>query len=166
MTDGPRNCPNHPEKGAEAECSACGQSFCEECVREVDETSFCGPCADEHCMEHAGFCYDCVAASSAETAGDMSTFNACGSMFYGNAEKCPKCGSTIRTAWAVFGAFPLLPTGSYRVRSFETENRFLSRQVPVLWRQVLVTWAVGLAVLGAAIGFLYWTRLWPFDKIP
>ncbi|MFZ4765344.1 MAG: rhomboid family protein [Roseimicrobium sp.] len=37
-------CLNHPRREAAARCTACGESFCRECVTELDSRWVCGSC--------------------------------------------------------------------------------------------------------------------------
>jgi hypothetical protein len=61
------------------------------------------------------FCVDCVAHSTNESAGNVTTVNAIGTMFYGWTKCCAACGSRVKTLWIVFAAFPLFSGGSFRV---------------------------------------------------
>lgn len=105
------------------------------------------------------FCETCLNGSDEGSPGSMSTNQGIGRMFHGRAQTCDDCGSSIRTAWSVFPLLLLIPRGSYRVIEFEEEAAngesriaFHARRVPVLWPQVLRTWAGGLA----AVAFLVW----------
>ena len=107
-----------------------------------------------------GFCEDCLAESTDETPGDVSTVNGCGRQFYGNARPCPKCGSVIKTLWWCMFELPLVPRGSYRYITVSSEgfsSRFWSRRTAMEWGQVLKTWLVGFAIAAAVIGgILIW----------
>ena len=37
-------CINHPKSAAKADCAECGRSFCESCIVELDERSWCRDC--------------------------------------------------------------------------------------------------------------------------
>jgi hypothetical protein len=100
------------------------------------------------------FCPDCVADSSEQTPGNISTTNGIGRMFYGNAEPCSKCGSTVRTLWLTFAHFPLIPLHSYHYKP-QTEGArrslFWARETRIRWNQVFKTWVIGICATVAAI---------------
>jgi hypothetical protein len=97
------------------------------------------------------FCADCIAHSANESAGNVGTVNAIGSMFYGWTKRCSACGSRVKTLWLVFAAFPLFPGGSFRVLDLG-DSRFLSRRVPLHQGQVVATWLVAYLVLVLVLG--------------
>jgi hypothetical protein len=104
------------------------------------------------------FCAQCVAETSDETPGDVSTINGIGRKFYGSSSPCPECGSVVRTLWWTLVEAPILPLGSYRYKtSEETVNRarFWCRKLPGRhWAQIWKTWAIGLiAAAVVALGF-------------
>ncbi len=100
-----------------------------------------------------GFCEHCMAESTEDTPGDVSTVNGVGRKFYGGAKPCPNCGSVIRTLWWTLVDVPIIPRGSYRYKTI-TDNeigmsRFWTRRTKTQWDQILKTWTVGLlAVVG------------------
>ncbi len=109
------------------------------------------------------FCSRCVAETTDQTPGDVSTMNGIGRKFYGSAVPCPECASVIRTLWWTLVELPLVPLGSYRYKTAEEgvmRSRFWCRKLPNRhWEQVWKTWAIGF-VLGTAviIGFyLYYS---------
>jgi hypothetical protein len=95
------------------------------------------------------FCPHCVAESTDETPGDVSTLNGIGRKFYGAAAPCPECASVIRTLWWTLVELPVVPLGSYRYKTAEqagTRARFWCRKLPARhWPQIFKTWALGLA---------------------
>jgi hypothetical protein len=98
------------------------------------------------------FCDQCLASSTDQSAGNTALINfVIGSCLLGNAGRCAACGSTIKTLWALV-VIPLAPFGSYRVQP-TAQGRYLSRRVPLHWRQVLLTYCIGLAIGGP---ILYW----------
>jgi hypothetical protein len=104
------------------------------------------------------FCSHCVAETTDETPGDVSTINGIGRQFYGAASPCPECGSVIRTLWWTLVEAPVVPLGSYRYKTSEeavSRARFWCRKLPKrYWPQIWKTWAIGLiAVIAVAIGF-------------
>ena len=108
-----------------------------------------------------GFCEQCIADSTEDTPGDVSTVNGVGRKFYGGAKPCAQCGSVIRTLWWTVVDVPIIPRGSYRYITVEDNDigmsRFWTRRTKTQWDQILKTWLIGfLAVIGviAAI-FLY-----------
>ena len=120
-----------------------------------------------------GFCDACVSSSSAESPGDVNTNNGIGRKFYGNAERCAACDSTVRTLWWVLADVPLVPRGSYRYKAIEAEQHsgffvqstsrgFVARRTRTHWNQVMATWVVGFA--GAAVlAFVIWWFQWRRD---
>ncbi len=105
-------------------------------------------------MTETGFCSECVADSTEQTPGNISTVNGVGRMFYGGAEPCAKCGSVVRTLWWTFASLPLIPRGSYRYKTVSDDKfrkkTFLARRSSMRWGQVFKTWVLGLAI-GVAV---------------
>ena len=95
------------------------------------------------------FCEHCVAESTDETPGDVSTLNGIGRQFYGSSEPCPQCASVIRTLWWTVVELPVVPLGSYRYKTAQEGGRrarFWCRKLPARhWSQILKTWTIGLA---------------------
>lgn len=106
----------------------------------------------EHVAE--GFCEDCLAESSDQTPGDVSTTNGFGRKFYGAATPCVTCGSVVRTLWWTAIDIPLVPRGSYRYKTVEDDeirmSRFWARRTRTRWGQVFKTWLLGL-LIGAVV---------------
>jgi hypothetical protein len=105
---------------------------------------------DKEQMLQSGFCKECLAGSTSDSPGGISSINGIGRKFYGDAEKCPTCGSAVRVLWFVFCMIPIIPLGSYRFQETESgvvRSRFLARKTHTRWPQVFTHWAVGL-VLG------------------
>jgi hypothetical protein len=103
------------------------------------------------------FCEHCVAETTDETPGDVSTLNGIGRKFYGSAAPCPECASVIRTLWWTMIEVPVVPVGSYRYKTVEegvSRARFWCRKLPARhWQQIWKTWAIGLvAAIAAVIG--------------
>ena len=102
------------------------------------------------------FCASCVGETLDKASPGAGTVNGVfGSIFVGLAERCPQCGSSIKTLW-VFFLIPLFPIGSYRVLPVgkATFNRawFISRKMPRLrGLQVWPLWLVSAAVVAAAV---------------
>jgi hypothetical protein len=108
----------------------------------------------------ATFCPHCVAESSDQTPGNVSTTNGIGRKFYGNALPCAECGSVIRTLWWCFIDMPVIPLGSYRYQLAAGESpsflgmrsRFWARRLPEpYWPQIWPTWAVGIVAAVVAV---------------
>ncbi len=101
------------------------------------------------------FCAHCVAETTDETPGDVSTLNGIGRKFYGAAAPCPECASVICTLWWTLVELPVVPLGSYRYKTAEqagTRARFWCRKLPARhWPQIFKTWALGI-VAAIAIG--------------
>jgi hypothetical protein len=111
-----------------------------------------GPVVPADQFYRTTFCDQCVASSTDQGAGNTTLINlVIGSCLLGNADRCDTCGSTIKTLWAL-AVIPLAPFGSYRVQP-TAQGQYISRRVPLHWRQVLLTYCIGLAVAGP---FLYW----------
>jgi len=100
------------------------------------------------------FCESCVAETTDETPGDVSTLNGIGRQFYGSAAPCPECASVIRTLWWTLVSLPVVPLASYRYKTSEehgTRARFWCRKLPARhWNQIFKTWVIGL-VAGTAV---------------
>ncbi|MGW0712484.1 tetratricopeptide repeat protein [Streptomyces sp. NPDC002643] len=79
---------------------------------------FCGPCTDETIAWHAP---------------DTETVNGIGTMFYGAADPCPRCGSVIRREYFCVLWIPLWPLGRYRIITLNrslTGSRYIGRRFP------------------------------------
>jgi len=100
------------------------------------------------------FCESCVAETTDETPGYVSTLNGIGRQFYGSAAPGPECASVIRTLWWTLVSLPVVPLASYRYKTSEehgTRARFWCRKLPALhWNQIFKTWVIGL-VAGIAV---------------
>ncbi len=107
--------------------------------------------SQEHIAE--GFCEECIAESTDQTPGDVSTTNGVGRKFYGGAKPCPTCGSVIRTLWWTCVDVPIIPRGSYRYKTIKEDtihmSRFWTRRTETQWSQILKTWLVGLVAVAA-----------------
>jgi hypothetical protein len=105
------------------------------------------------------FCAQCVAETTDETPGDVSTLNGIGRQFYGSAAPCPECASVIRTLWWTLVSLPFVPLGSYRYKTSEehgTRARFWCRKLPARhWNQIFKTWALGIAAAIAVFIGIY-----------
>jgi hypothetical protein len=101
------------------------------------------------------FCDHCVAETTDQTPGDVSTLNGIGRKFYGSAAACPECASVIRTLWWTLVEVPVVPLASYRYKTSDegvSRARFWCRKLPARhWEQVWKTWAIGLAA-AVAVG--------------
>ena len=103
------------------------------------------------------FCEHCVAETTDETPGDVSTINGIGRKFYGSAAPCPECASVIRTLWWTVVEVPVVPLASYRYKTSEegvSRSRFWCRKLPARhWEQIWKSWAIGLmSAVAAGIG--------------
>jgi hypothetical protein len=108
------------------------------------------------------FCYDCVAATSDESAGNTVTVNFIGTGLFGSAEPCPLCGSAVSTKWVTF-FFPVIPLQSYRVIELP-RNQYLSRSMRRIdWRQVLRTYAFWIGVIAVGVAVVKLSRWWAGD---
>jgi hypothetical protein len=105
--------------------------------------------------EEGVFCATCVAESTEETPGNVSTVNGIGRTFYGKAEPCATCGSVVRTLWWTLISVPVIPRGSYRYLAHPKlgSARFWARRTHIHWGQIWKTWLVGI-VLGALASYL------------
>jgi len=107
------------------------------------------------------FCAHCVAETSDQTPGNVSTLNGIGRKFYGGAQPCPECASVIRTLWWCVVDLPILPLGSYRYKTAREgvmREQYWCRQLSKrYWPQIWKTWRLGLvsAVLVAVGVVLY-----------
>ena len=75
-----------------------------------------------------GFCKNCDAATTTESAGSTVTVNGIGTKIYGSKSPCPHCGSTIQTKFFVVIFIPLIPLGKYRTK-WATPTRYISRRL-------------------------------------
>ncbi len=109
------------------------------------------------------FCEKCTAESNDTTPGNISTINGIGRKFYGSAEPCPQCGSTIRTLWWTLVDIPIIPLGSFRYQLRDAKisrSQFWARKTQMRWGQIFKTWIIGLSA-GAAVfaGIIYYDHL-------
>ncbi|MGX1916117.1 tetratricopeptide repeat protein [Streptomyces phaeochromogenes] len=80
---------------------------------------FCGACTDETIAWHAP---------------DTETVNGIGTMFYGAADPCPRCGSIVRREYFCVLWIPVWPMGRYRIITLSgslTGSRYVGRRFPV-----------------------------------
>lgn len=114
-----------------------------------------------------GFCEECIAESTDQTPGDISTTNGVGRKFYGGAKPCSTCGSVIRTLWWTCVDVPVMPRGSYRYKTIEDDDiqmsRFWTRRTETQWSQILKTWLIGLLAVAAAVVAVFVYRSWKSD---
>jgi hypothetical protein len=105
------------------------------------------------------FCAQCVAETTDQTPGDVSTLNGIGRQFYGSAEPCPECASVVRTLWWTLVSLPVVPLASYRYKTAEelgTRARFWCRKLPARhWNQIFKTWVIGVAAVIAVFIGIY-----------
>jgi hypothetical protein len=96
-------------------CRNCGNRILFGAVA-VPDGDFCS----SNCLEgfqklKSGFCEKCREQTTADTAGNLRQFNGIGTAFGPfSKDKCPECGSVIKTKWFTFG-LPLVPLEKYRV---------------------------------------------------
>lgn len=103
------------------------------------------------------FCTACIESSSDESSGDVTSLNGFGSAFFGEKNRCPDCGSVVRTVWFVLMHFPLIPLGSYRVKPVAgTFRKFHSRKLPLDLGQVIWTLLVAFILISAGHAILAW----------
>ncbi|MEW2354246.1 tetratricopeptide repeat protein [Spirillospora sp. NPDC029432] len=81
---------------------------------------FCGPCTDE---------------TIAWLAPDTDTVNGIGSLFYGAADPCPRCGSVVKRLFFCVLWVPVWPMGRFRIitlgRSLTgSRTRYVGRRLP------------------------------------
>jgi hypothetical protein len=115
---------------------------------------------------HEAFCKKCLDESLILSPGNVSTYNGTGTMFYGDAEQCRTCGSTVRVLWRVLWQMPIIPVGAYRylqvtsttrtARVFQShyQNQFIARRTATRWKQVLTHWCMTLLVILGLPGLL------------
>jgi len=108
---------------------------CNNCQRRVvygrraPKGVFCSKeCEDFY--ERPGFCDNCLADTTSENAGSMSTFNATGTDLYWRRHKCPKCHSIVQHKFFCVFLVPLLPLGRFRVQYCAPRNYFSRRLRP------------------------------------
>jgi hypothetical protein len=99
----------------------------------------------------SGFCRNCIACTTNESAGNTFTFNFIwGTRFLGRSSRCKTCGSQVRTKW-IFLGWPVIPVGSYRVISVDFQE-YISRRSAFDWRHVGIVY--GVTVLVVLFGLL------------
>jgi hypothetical protein len=101
------------------------------------------------------FCDACLRASSEyQSPLDLTTLNQVnGGRFVGRSERCPDCGSTIRTHCFYLFGIPLYSSGSFRVQCVAMDH-YLARKCDFYWPHlakiaVLPAICVPLIVLAA-----------------
>lgn len=69
---------------------------------------------------------------------------------------------TVATRWIMFAFMPLIPIGSYRVKSHsdDNDNAEIISKVPLQWDQVLAGWKTALLVLLGMVGVLLAIAWW------
>jgi hypothetical protein len=107
-------------------CICCGDTVIVSAVRD-ENGAFCS----ESCRsfyKNPGFCSSCVEATTPESAGNLIQVNGCGRGFYGSRDRCPTCGSVVRTKCFCILLIPLIPLERYRVLHIGS-TRYLSRRL-------------------------------------
>ncbi len=107
-----------------------------------------------------GLCGDCRGSTLDRPAPRTGTVNLLGTRLLGAAERCPRCGSVVKTLWVCAGV-PVVPLGSYRVKSFGsatvTTAGYVGRRLPgVRWDQVAGVFAVLLTFAAVVAGLVVW----------
>ncbi len=96
-------------------CRNCGSRILFSAVAGQDGDFCSSRCLEGFQKLKQGFCDNCRAQTTAETAGNLSQFNGIGTTFGPfSKDKCPECGSVIKTKWFTF-VVPLVPLEKYRV---------------------------------------------------
>ena len=99
------------------------------------------------------FCTDCIAATTQDSAPNTVMFNGVtGTCLLGDSKPCPKCGSTIKTLWG-FALVPIFPAGSFRVL-IVSENTYITRRISIDWKNVFLTYVIGLALGGPILFYI------------
>ena len=88
------------------------------------------------------------------------SLNGCGTRYYGSRDKSPD-GSYVTTMWVTFVFVPVIPLRSYRVRPtgkgsnyvVYSNQSYLTRRVPLCWRQIGNVYFVVAPILALAIYF-------------
>ena len=79
---------------------------------------FCGSCTDETIAWHAP---------------DTETVFGIGTMFYGAADPCPRCGAVVKRLYFCVLAIPVWPMGRFRIITLSsslTGSRYVGRRFP------------------------------------
>ena len=96
-------------------CRNCGNRIIFGAVAGQDGDFCSSQCLEGFQKLRSGFCNNCRAQTTAESAGNLRQFNGIGTAFGPFSKgKCPECGSVIKTKWFTFGV-PLVPLEKYRV---------------------------------------------------
>lgn len=78
----------------------------------------------EEWLAHAGFCYSCWAATTAEGPGGTITVDFIGTRLLGSEDPCPTCKSAVATKWFCL-IVPLIRLESYRLLPDRSRGRRL-----------------------------------------
>ena len=107
------------------------------------------------------FCAACLQATLDKPAPATATVNGLvGTRLMGMADRCPKCGSSVKTLWLML-LLPIIPFASYRILPVGkvTFNRasYVGRKMPRMnWGQV---WPI-LSMLLAIVAYIAILELW------
>lgn len=96
-----------------------------------------GSVAPNATFNPGGFCRKCLAETTDESTGNVTSFNGIGTTLMGTRwrakglDPCGACGSVVQTKWATFG-IGFKPLGTYRViytKKGLTTSRFFARRL-------------------------------------
>lgn len=89
-----------------------------------------------------------------DTPAVTYSMNGVGTTLYGHADEWPD-GTFVKTKWVIFLFLPLLPVASYRVAPVADAHSCMQKYrlsaVPLHWRQVLMTYLVGISAPAAVV---------------
>ncbi len=141
-------CSLHPKKDALYRCKVCKRHLCGVCSKSAKK-GVCRRCVDRRARQTKGFCESCAAASNPTSCGNVISIRGVGTCFFGESDKCGRCGSVVKTVWIQI-MIPVYPVGSYRFITVNepglfTRAQYVSRGVPLHkghLRNVGILWAV------------------------
>jgi hypothetical protein len=151
-------CSLHPKKDALYRCKVCKRHLCAVCSKGAKK-GVCRRCMDRRARQTKGFCESCSAASNHSSCGNVFSFRGVGTCFFGESDRCGRCGSVVKTVW-IQVILPVYPVGSYRFITtnepgFFSRAEYVSRGVPLHRAHVRnfgILWAVVVTLLALVIG--------------
>lgn len=122
-----------------------------------NDTAFCAACrADNYFSRDEDTFLDMMRLGT-----EVSTTNGTGRMFYGDAEECRSCRSSVRVLWYTLAGLPVFPIGCYRYQALSsgrpapnglgTVTPFVARRVKTRWTQIMIHWLAAPVVVAVAV---------------
>lgn len=123
MNSSKHYCTNHPSKKALSFCNSCKRYFCVDCLNEGTTYYYCknADCQETFNEEMSyrdepRFCNKCIAVTTDETLGYLTSVNFIGTSYVEEGEICPICGAITVVKSASFFGVPIARSKvSYRI---------------------------------------------------